>query len=130
MVRIPLLVYPAKIYLGFVAVTGVTSRVITTVTLPSGASLAITTNEIVLLAGIVLLGTELVTQISPRTDSYINHFLSAVAAVAATVGFIVVPSLGTIAWAGLTMLMWVDVIVGLLVSARLSSGRNVWIEAK
>jgi len=130
MSRIPLLLYPAKAYLGLAAITGVTSRVISTVTLPSGAVISITSDAVILLAGIVLLGMELVRQMTPRTDSYVNHGLSALAALAATIGFVIVGPLGTMTWASITMMMWVDVAVGILISARLSSGRNVWIESK
>ena len=92
--------------------------------------MAVSTDTIILIAGIILLGIELVREMSPRTESYVNHGLSALLAVAATVGFIVIGSLGTTTWAALTMMMWVDVAIGFLVSARLSSGRNVWIESK
>jgi hypothetical protein len=128
--RIPLLLYPAKAYLGFAAITGVTSRVISTVALPSGAVIPITTDAVILLAGIVLLGMELIRQMSPRTESYVNHGPSALAAIAATIGFVILGPLGTMTWAAITMMMWVDVAVGLFISARLSSGRNIWIESK
>jgi len=130
MTRLPLLMYPAKAYLGLTMITGTPSRVITNVVLPSGTSMVVSTDTVVLVASIVLLGMELVRQMSPRTESYVNHGFSALLAIAATVGFIVVGPLGTTTWALLTMMMWVDVAVGLLLSARLSSGRNVWIESK
>jgi hypothetical protein len=130
MVKIPLLLYPANAYLGYVAFTGAANRVLVNVPLPSGAIVPITTDGVILLAAIALLGTELARQMSPRTESYLNHGLSALAAIAATIGFVVLGPLGTMTWAAVTMMMWVDVAVGLFASARLSSGRNVWIETK
>lgn len=110
---IPFMIVAVALYVATVMVAGmpVDTRLIS-FTLPSGAGVAITLSDGIILVGIATLFIELMTATSPRATSLINHGLSLGVFILCGLAFLLVAGCGTGTFLVLTFLTLVDVVAG------------------
>src|SRR5436190_9949178 len=85
-------------------------------TLASGAVVALTTGDILILAGLVALFFEMLKSARPRGGAIIDHILSVGVFIVALVEFLLVSFAGTASFLIITVICLVDVIAGFSVS--------------
>jgi hypothetical protein len=92
------------------------SRTLFTLPLPSGAALAFTFGDFVLLLGLVLFFVELLISTRPTQGALLNHALSMGLFIVCGLLFLLVAACGTSVFFLLTMLTLIDVISGYSIS--------------
>ncbi len=110
---LPFMIVALALYVATVLVLGmsVDTRLIG-ISLPSGALLAITLSDGIILVGIATLFIELMTATSPRATSLVNHGLSLAVFIGSGLAFLLVAGCGTGTFLVLIFLMLVDVVAG------------------
>lgn len=113
---IPLLAFALLLYaaLAFIANPLLTAPI--ELTLPSGAAWAFDLGDVVLAIGLVLLFLEILKATRTSASAALDHALSMLVCVAALLGFLLVPSLGTSDFCLLFLMTLIDVIAGFTVS--------------
>lgn len=113
---IPLLAFALLLYaaLAFIANPLLTEPI--ELTLPSGAVWAFDLGDVVLAIGLVLLFLEILKATRTSASAALDHALSMLVCVAALLGFLLVPSLGTSDFGLLFLMTLIDVIAGFTVS--------------
>ncbi|MGE3831702.1 MAG: hypothetical protein AB7F76_11975 [Parvibaculaceae bacterium] len=84
--------------------------------LPSGGDLFLTVGDVFILAGLVALFLEVIKAARLGAASVIDHMLSTAAFIAALIGLLLVPSLGTTSFFLLTVMALIDVVAGFTIS--------------
>lgn len=126
---IPLLAFALLLYaaLAFIANPLLTAPI--ELTLPSGAVWGFDLGDVVLAIGLVLLFLEILKATRTSASAALDHALSMLVCVAALLGFLLVPSLGTSDFGLLFLMTLIDVIAGFTVSlmgARRDIGYGGW----
>jgi hypothetical protein len=85
-------------------------------TMTSGALVALTTGDALVLAGLVALFFEMLKSTRPRGGAIVDHILSVGVFIVALVEFLLVPFAGTASFLIITALCLIDVIAGFSVS--------------
>src|SRR5262245_20141586 len=85
-------------------------------TMTSGATVALTTGDALVLAGLVVLFFEMLKSARPRGGAIIDHILSVGVFIIALVEFLLVPFAGTASFLIITILCIIDVVAGFSVS--------------
>lgn len=117
---LPLLVFVVGFYhlivlIGVAGLGGITS-VVLSLPLVSGATLALTTGDLLVLAGLVLLYIEIFKATRTSTASIVDHLLSMALFVICLVEVIVLPGFGTATFVILTLMTAIDVVAGFTVT--------------
>ena len=84
--------------------------------LPSGGDLFLTAGDIFVLIGLAALFLEVVKAARLGAASVVDHMLSTAAFIAALIGFLLVPALGSTAFFLLTVMALIDVVAGFTIS--------------
>jgi hypothetical protein len=85
-------------------------------TMSSGAVVALTTGDVLILAGLVALFFEMLKSARPRGGAIVDHILSVGVFIVALVEFLLVPFAGTASFLIVTVLCLIDVVAGFSVS--------------
>ena len=85
-------------------------------TMSSGAVVALTTGDILILAGLVTLFFEMLKSARPRAGAIVDHILSVGVLIVGLVEFLLVPFAGTASFLILTFICLIDVVAGFSVS--------------
>lgn len=110
---VPFMIVAVALYVATVVIAGMPlDRRLVGFGLPSGADLAVTLSDGIILVGIATLFIELMTATSPRATSLINHGLSLGLFIGCGLAFLLVASCGTGTFLVLTFLALVDVVAG------------------
>lgn len=112
LLAIVILIANALAFFGDIAMT----KVLFSVPLPSGAALALTVGDGLLLLGLVLLYVELFKATRTATSTILDHGLSLAVFVVALVEFLIVPRFGNGTFLALTVMCLIDVIAGFTVT--------------
>lgn len=117
---LPLLVFVVGFYhlivlFGIAGLGGIGS-VVLSLPLVSGATLALTTGDLLVLAGLVLLYIEIFKATRTSTASIVDHLLSMALFVICLVEVIVLPGFGTATFVILTLMTAIDVVAGFTVT--------------
>jgi hypothetical protein len=113
---LPFLGVAVLVYLAGVMSGVPLSRTLFTLSLPSGAVLAFTFGDFVLLLGLVLFFVELLISTRPTQGALLNHALSMGLFIICGLMFLLVAACGTSVFFLLTMLTLIDVISGYSIS--------------
>ena len=117
---LPLLVFVVGVYhlivLFGVAGLGGIASVVLSLPLVSGATLALTMGDLLVLAGLVLLYIEIFKATRTSTASIVDHLLSMALFVICLVEVIVLPGFGTATFVILTLMTAIDVVAGFTVT--------------
>ena len=117
---LPLLVFVVGFYhlivLFGVAGLGGIASVVLSLPLVSGATLALTMGDLLVLAGLVLLYIEIFKATRTSTASIVDHLLSMALFVICLVEVIVLPGFGTATFVILTLMTAIDVVAGFTVT--------------
>lgn len=90
--------------------------------LPSGIPLALTSAEIIVALGLLLLCVELIKSASSAATTAVDHALSMLVFAGCLVELIILPRMGTAAFLFITIMTLIDVVAGFAIS--LSSARR------
>jgi hypothetical protein len=124
---LPFLGFAVVVYLAGVFSGVPLSRVLLTLPMPSGAALAVTFGDLVLLLGLVLFFVELLISTRPTQGALLNHGLSMALFVGCGLLLLLVPACGTAVFLLLTVLTLIDVISGYSISI-ITARRDLTLE--
>ena len=114
---IPLLFFAVLVYAGLALLGGsVLTASILEITLPSGATWALSISDLTIALGLILLFLEILKATRTNTAAALDHGLSVLVMVLALLGFLLVPSLGTSDFFLLFLMTLIDVVAGFTVS--------------
>ena len=127
---IPLLAFALALYAvaAFIANPLLTGAPVE-LTLPSGAAWGFNLGDVIVAIGLVLLFLEILKATRTSAAAALDHALSVLVCVAALLGFLLVPALGTSDFLLLFLMTLIDVIAGFTVSlmgARRDIGYGGW----
>ena len=128
LLSIPLLILAVGAYHAVALLGGGTvATSILSMTLPSGAVLALSTGDLLIVFGLLLLFVEIFKATRTGTASIIDHLLSVGLFVVCLVELILFPAFGTTTFLFLTLMALVDVIAGFTVTIT-SARRDIGLD--
>jgi hypothetical protein len=115
----PFLVIVVLIYnlIVFVSATALGDTVLS-VSMMSGAVLSLTTGDLVILLGLLVLFIEVMKSARSTSSTILDHMLSTVVFIVALVEFLIVRQAGTAVFLVITTICLIDVVAGYTVSIR------------
>jgi hypothetical protein len=118
-VAFPFLVIVVLIYnlIVFVSATALGDTVLS-VSMVSGAVLSLTTGDLVILLGLLVLFIEVMKSARSTSSTILDHMLSTVVFIVALVEFLIVRQAGTAVFLVITTICLIDVVAGYTVSIR------------
>jgi|RhiMetdeSRZDD1v2_1073273.scaffolds.fasta_scaffold35343_2 hypothetical protein len=118
-VAFPFLVIVVLIYnlIVFVSATALGDTVLS-VSMMSGAVLSLTTGDLVILLGLLVLFIEVMKSARSTSSTILDHMLSTVVFIVALVEFLIVRQAGTAVFLVITTICLIDVVAGYTVSIR------------
>jgi hypothetical protein len=118
-VAFPFLVIVVLIYnlIVFVSATALGDTVLS-VSMMSGAVLSLTTGDLVILLGLLVLFIEVMKSARSTSSTILDHMLSTVVFIVALVEFLIVRHAGTVVFLVITTICLIDVVAGYTVSIR------------
>jgi hypothetical protein len=118
-VAFPFLIIVVLIYnlIVFVSVTALGDTVLS-VSMMSGAVLSLTTGDLVILLGLLVLFIEVMKSARSTSSTILDHMLSTVVFIVALVEFLIVRQAGTAVFLVITTICLIDVVAGYTVSIR------------
>jgi hypothetical protein len=118
-VAFPFLIIVVLIYnlIVFVSATALGDTVLS-VSMMSGAVLSLTTGDLVILLGLLVLFIEVMKSARSTSSTILDHMLSTVVFIVALVEFLIVRQAGTAVFLVITTICLIDVVAGYTVSIR------------
>lgn len=127
LIGFPLLLVPAVLYNMVVFLLNMEPTELFRIPLPSGRNVPISTGDLLVLFGIILLYLEVLKATRWSSKAIMDHVLSFALFIAMIAEFIIVPQAATSTFLILTTLSFVDVIVGFTVTIR-AAQRDIALE--